>query len=212
MLKGGKKIHKNTKEKPKKRAVFAKKIVKKSAKKIAKDKVARKKVKLAVKVGLKTSKTANSSHVVEIEKNLNLEKEIKAEKIARLSKIKQPKIISEKLEKDKQLIMWSGITFFMILIIFVWVYQIRNSISQTKLENNNQKTEEWKEVFSTLEENISSLKTDLEKIKEFSEEPKKKLDDEIIEKIKNNIIGSSTAQIPGVASSTSATSSELKIN
>ena len=208
MLKGGKKINKNSKEKPKKKAVFAKKTVKKSAKKLAKNKIARKKVKLAVKVGSKTNKTANSSHIVEIKKNLNLEKEIKAEEIARLSKAKQPKIISEKLEKDKQLIMWSGIIFFMILVVFIWVYQIKSSISQTKSESNNQKTEEWKEVFSDLEENIGNLKTDLEKIKEFSEEPKKKLDDEIIEKVKNNFIGSSTTRILDIASSTNATSSE----
>ena len=156
----------------------------------------------------KTNRTANSSHIVEIEKNLNFEKEIKAEKIARLSKIKQPKIISEKQEKDKQLIMWGGIAFFMILIIFVWTYQIRNSINQTKLENNNQKTEEWKEVFSDLEKNISNLKTDLEKVKKFSEnldaQTDKKADDELIEKIKNNIASSSATQISDIA-----TSSEL---
>jgi len=216
MLKGGKKIHKNSEEKPKKRAISVKKTVKKAnnkkiAKKGAVKKTVQKKVKLAVKVRSKIDKTVNSSHIVAIEKNENLEKEIKAEEIINQFKTRQPGIISEKLEKDKQLIMWSGITFFMVLIMFVWVFQIRHSISQTKLENNNQKTERWKEVFSDLEKNISDLKTDLEKVKQFSEEPEKEFDEKLIEKIKNNITGSSTAHISDIASSASATSSELII-
>ena len=212
MIKGGEKLNKKIKGKTVRKA-GNKKIAEKSAvKKTAKKKNVQKKVKLAVKVGSKTSKIANSSHIVAIEKNENLEKEIKAEKAIRSSGAKQPRIISEKLEKDKQLIMWSGITFFMVLIMFVWVFQIRHSISQTKLENNNQKTEEWKKVFSDLEKNISDLKTDLEKVKQFSEEPEKKFDEKLIEKVKNNIASSSTEHTSDIASSTSATSSELKIN
>ncbi|MCK4539804.1 hypothetical protein KAU09_01475 [Candidatus Parcubacteria bacterium] len=211
MPKGGRKINKNDKEKPKKGAVSVKKIAKKSAKKAVKKKIIQRKVKLAVKMGSKADRTVNSSHVVEIEKNLNLEKEIKAEKIAHSPKTKQPGIISEKQEKDKQLIMWSGVTFFMILIIFVWAYQIRHSIGQAKLENNNQKTEEWKEVLSDLEKNINGLKTNLEKVKEFSEESdiqeNQKMDDELIKKIKNNIASSSAIKASDIAAS-----SELKIN
>ena len=212
MIKGGEKLNKKIAKKPVKKAI-GKKIAKKSAvKKISKKKNIQKKVKLAVKVRSKKDKAVNSSHIVAIEKNENLEKEINAKEITNQAKIKQPKIISEKQEKDKQLIMWSGITFFMILIMFIWVFQIRHSISQTKLENNSQKTEEWKEVFSDLEKNISDLKRDLEKVKEFSEEPKEEFDEKLIEKIKNDIVSSSTAHISDIASSTSATSSELTNN
>lgn len=206
MIKGGKKIKEKTVKKAR-----GKKIAKKSAvKKTAKKKIVQKKVKLAVKVGAKTDKAANSSHVVAIKKNLNLEKEIKAKEIIRSSKTKQPRIIFEKQQKDKQLIMWSGITFFMVLIMLIWAFQIKHSIKQTKLENNNQKTEKWKEVFSDLKKNISDLKTDLEKVKQFSEESNiqkdQSADNELIEKIKNNIIGSSTTQASDIATGTSTAS------
>ena len=213
MIKGGEKLNKKIAKKPVKKASI-KKIAKKSVvKKTAKKKNIQKKVKLAVKVRSKKDKAINSSHIVAIEKNKNLEKKINAKKIINQAKTRQPRIISEKLEKDKQLIMWGGITFFMVLIIFVWGFQIKHSINQTKLEDNGQKTEEWKDIFSDLEKNISDLKTDLEKVKEFSEESKseKKLDEKLIEKIKNNIVSSSTAQVSDIATSTNATSSELII-
>ena len=104
--------------------------------------------------------------------------------------------------------MWSGVTFFMILIMFVWVYQIRHSIGQAKLENNNQKTEEWKNTLSGLEKNISDFKTDLKKVKQFSNKEENQIDDKLIQKVKNNIASSSVAKISDIATSTNATSSK----
>lgn len=77
----------------------------------------------------------------------------------------------EKDEKKKNLIMWIGVTFFMVLIMVVWGYNMKNTIKKTALNNPNNSgdlADITKEFEKTLKEvktetgSINELKTKLE--------------------------------------------------
>jgi hypothetical protein len=75
-------------------------------------------------------------------------------------------ILQDRLERQKQLIMWGGITFFMILIICLWVYNIKQVINITP------KSSASNIDINSMSDDISSrmrqLKDNLAEIKKFS--------------------------------------------
>lgn len=107
---------------------------------------------------------------IEEKEEMNLNK-LKEEKSARIKKetaprLKQAAILSEKIETDKRIIMWSGVGFFMILIFAVWIFQIKHAISQAKIKNNDSK-QNLSVMMDDIGDKIKQMKDDLEKVKTF---------------------------------------------
>lgn len=46
-------------------------------------------------------------------------------------------MIKEKIEKDKRLIMWSGVTFFMSLILVFWIFNIKSIFKTNEAEKQD---------------------------------------------------------------------------
>src|SRR3989339_22323 len=85
--------------------------------------------------------------------------------------VKAPKIISENVERDKNLILWSGVVFFMILIIFFWVRQTGKIFQKTEPENDTISTlSDWRTAADDIASRMNELRSDLEKIRIKSEE------------------------------------------
>ena len=59
----------------------------------------------------------------------------------------------EKVERDKSWIMWSGVTFFMLVIGIIWIFNIKNVFEATPKDNTGINLDEITENFSkTMEE------------------------------------------------------------
>lgn len=148
MVKGGKtnKIHKNKTRDSKKISLTVK--VKKTSKN--KEKTVKKKI-----VPAQISKEKALSP--EIEQITPREKEIVGQ------------ILSAKEESLKTKIMYSGVSFFMIVIILFWVYNTKQVIEQSKITNNNQfSSEGLKDLAKEFAGKMDEIKTDLEKINSFN--------------------------------------------
>lgn len=147
-----------------------------------------------------------------IKKNNNNRKSVKKLRTpARKKKIEKKEIASEilikyneKIESDKKLMMWAGVTFFMALILFFWALNVKtifrvsennNSISEelnfTKIADEfnkavDQAEEGWNEFKNENNKNINIEMEDLDKenIVEFKEKLKE-LEEQL--NAKNNI-------------------------
>jgi hypothetical protein len=74
------------------------------------------------------------------------------------------------IEKNKRLIMWSGIAFFMIIIIFGWFYNTKKVFEANRLEKENQpETVSWDERISEIGNKITEMKDTLEAVKSLSD-------------------------------------------
>lgn len=73
-----------------------------------------------------------------------------------------------KVEKDKVFLMWTGVTFFMILALMVWMYSFRGSLTELKNDNSGETLlfQEPLEIFNDISEEISELKNEINTMKE----------------------------------------------
>ncbi len=140
-----------------------------------------------------------------MEKELEKEQKRKILETSRLLKEKErqaePQIDYEG-DSHKRLAMWTGVIFFMVLIFFIWVYNIKATFRQTidksgKEEINlNQFTDDFKKTFDKIKSNFSEIK---ENLKATSTKPAIK--EEEIAELKNKLeamgdkIGTSTEEI-----------------
>ena len=75
----------------------------------------------------------------------------------------------EEIEKNKRLIMWSGIVFFMVIIIFGWFYNTKKVFEANRLESQKQPTKaDWSELIGELGDKMKEMKDNLEAIKTMS--------------------------------------------
>jgi hypothetical protein len=80
----------------------------------------------------------------------------------------EPDTDNEKLEKTKLIIMWSGISFFMLLIVSIWIYTFSlNFKSGMAKEDSSQSAAEIKNEFNSA---VSTLKDNLAEIKKLRDE------------------------------------------
>ncbi len=70
----------------------------------------------------------------------------------------------ERIEKDKRLIMWSGVTFFMALILTLWVFNMKTVFKSVEGENEPAGFE-WRETTNELSKTINEFKTNWNEIK-----------------------------------------------
>lgn len=76
----------------------------------------------------------------------------------------------EREERDKKLIMWSGVTFFMILILAVWAFNVKNSIKASEPKNNGQDIN-WVQMTEQLNQTMQEMKKNLADLKNVNNAP-----------------------------------------
>lgn len=69
----------------------------------------------------------------------------------------------EKADRDKRLVMWSGVAFFMILIVVAWIFNARNIFKRPEAENTGNEInwvktmEEFNKTMESVKSGMSSL-------------------------------------------------------
>ena len=117
------------------------------------------------------SKTREKKKLQEDNKKQKLGNEEKA----RLEKYEQIDLspeeivmLEEKVERQKRFIMWSGVTFFMVLIAGIWIYNAKSifqASSQTWSNSDDVSLDNWNEMANDLGNKISEMQDDLENIR-----------------------------------------------
>lgn len=81
---------------------------------------------------------------------------------------KQAVIITQRTEADKKIIMWSGIGFVMVIIFIIWIFQIKQTIIQARIEDDNNPKEDIGAIISDVTDKLGQMKGDLKKIKDYN--------------------------------------------
>lgn len=86
-----------------------------------------------------------------------------------LASREQDEVLYEKVARDKRFMMWTGVTFFMILITFFWIYNTRQVFERSNIEGNNDfSLTDWQELTDEISEKMNQMKQDWENLESFS--------------------------------------------
>lgn len=126
-----------------------------------------KKIKKIEKRKLKSDKNRSGINLLEEDsggiKNKKQEKEQSKPKTEKI--FKEKPVDYEKLQRDKRLILISGVTFFMVLIVSVWFINIREVFNSVPAYDEDDTTFSWKELSEEFKDNIEQMKEEIEEIK-----------------------------------------------
>jgi hypothetical protein len=82
--------------------------------------------------------------------------------------IERGRVISSRTEREKKIIMWLGVSFFMILISIFWIYSTIESLKKSRNEwQISEKAENWNNMADELSVKTAELKSGLEAVKQF---------------------------------------------
>jgi len=74
----------------------------------------------------------------------------------------------EKIERDKTLMMWAGVSFFMVLISAFWVLNIKSVFKGTKEARENPQKFEWEKITNEFDQTIEQIKEGLVELKQIN--------------------------------------------
>jgi hypothetical protein len=72
----------------------------------------------------------------------------------------------EKIEHDKKLMMWAGVSFFMILFIILWLANMKNVFKQVEQGRDNSKQFEWNKITDEFSQTMGQIKESLNELKQ----------------------------------------------
>lgn len=81
-------------------------------------------------------------------------------------------ILEERVERQKRIIMWSGVSFFMVLIAVFWLYNTSQVFKKASLENsdnNDISFDYWDELSDDLGNTINEMRENIDDIKSLSD-------------------------------------------
>ncbi len=73
----------------------------------------------------------------------------------------------EKVERDKRMILWSGVTFFMILIFIFWIYNLKQIFVKVEPNDNSQEFI-WSDIAENFTKTIGEVKDNIAEIKDLT--------------------------------------------
>ncbi|MCK5211811.1 hypothetical protein KAJ89_03855 [Candidatus Parcubacteria bacterium] len=100
-----------------------------------------------------------------------------------------------KLDREKQLIIFSGVTFFMVLIAFFWIINVSQVFEKMSIaqEDDNDLAGTWQELSEGLGQRLDQMKVNLEKIDELKDNLiAEQYNSTATEKLPSNDLGSTT--------------------
>ena len=74
----------------------------------------------------------------------------------------------EKIERDKKLMMWTGVSFFMVLILGFWILNIKSIFKEAKDVGNNSSRFEWNKITNEFDQTMEQIKKGLEELKQMN--------------------------------------------
>ena len=117
---------------------------------------------------LEISQEWNKLH--NIEKQESASTKVMADKKKEMPKRKPD---DSRTQDDKRLLMWAGVSFFMVLILFFWVLNMKN-VFKPDIDNNSAEEENnWSEITNEFSETMEEIKTGLSEFKDQAAEAPK---------------------------------------
>lgn len=74
----------------------------------------------------------------------------------------------ERTGRDKKLMMWAGVSFFMILILAFWILNIKSVFKGAKEARENPQKFEWNKITNEFDQTIEQIKKGLNELKQVS--------------------------------------------
>lgn len=74
---------------------------------------------------------------------------------------------SEKEERDKRMVMWLGIIFFMVLIIGFWIYNIRSVFRSDNTNNKSVSQFDWEKIKGEFRKATEEVKNNMAELKKL---------------------------------------------
>ncbi len=136
--------------------IKVKKIAKKTAVKKPKKAVVKRK---AVKTGVKPRKVKPAAAEKKRITHEDIEKKI--------DEIDIEGII--KKERDKRMILWAGVSFFMVLIFAFWIFNLKQTFKQIESENTGGEDFEWSKITDDFSKTMGEMKKNIAEIKKFTD-------------------------------------------
>jgi len=106
---------------------------------------------------------------------VGLTKELQESQRIKINKEGKKVILSgqeEKVERDKKLMMWAGVSFFMVLILALWVLNIKSIFKEVKNPVNNSSRFEWNKISDEFGQTMEQIKKGLSELKQIDLENK----------------------------------------
>ncbi len=147
---------------------YAKNMPKKTKK--AKKVILPVRVKKSAASAVRYEKLSNEAELMkEVEINAG-DKVAQAEKKSGQITARANEINNGKIEREKKLIMHTGIAFFMILIISAWIFNIKNVFESTKAKTgDNAAQTQLNEITDEFSKNMEQIKQGLKEIKSLEQ-------------------------------------------
>jgi len=99
-------------------------------------------------------------------KKKKVEREVKVEPIEEQLVIDEI-IKAEEIERDKRLIMWTGVIFFMVLILTIWIINFKNVFQAKQSENTNSSAiQEWNKITDEFTETWEKVRQGMSELKQ----------------------------------------------
>jgi hypothetical protein len=100
----------------------------------------------------------------------------------------------EEEERDKKILLWSGISFFMVMIVILWSFNIKSTFCSIERDQGASHTSAATEQES-IDDIVEEIKGEFESVKEAFEEQEREREDqgktddarEYINKLKQNL-------------------------
>jgi len=78
---------------------------------------------------------------------------------------------NENIERDKKLMMWAGVCFFMVLILFFWIINIKSVFNIKEVNNVNNKSQfNWQEITDNFNKTMDEIKNIKSEMDNYNEE------------------------------------------
>lgn len=132
---------------------------------------------------------------VKISKVKSRKKDKKIKRLVSAKKAIDNSQIEAKLDKEKQLIIFSGVTFFMVLIAFFWIINVSQVFEKMRIasDDDNDLAGTWQELSEGLGQRLDQMKVNLDKIDELKDNLiAEEYNFSATEKLPGNDLGTST--------------------
>jgi hypothetical protein len=133
-------------------------------------------------LNIKNNETETDDQVIKKNGKINLKVRIKKEKkrekfvavkvaeekrdVSKKEKVKKA-VDPEKEERDKRMIMWLGIAFFMVLIIGFWFYNINSIFRTSNLADKQVSDFDWEKIKNEFKKATDEVKKNMAEIKKI---------------------------------------------
>lgn len=72
---------------------------------------------------------------------------------------------ADKVERDKRMILWAGVSFFMILILVVWIFSFKKVLKKINAQSDRDNNLNWTEITNDFSQTMDKMKQGLAEVK-----------------------------------------------